>query len=131
VELLFELLGTLLWELLIQAIGEFIAEAGLGSMQHGLSSRRQRNPVVTAMGLMLLGAILGGVSVWLLPERFSDPGMFRGISLVVGPIVLGFMMDRWGRFRRSRGHQTTGLATFHGGAAFAFGVAVVRFFGTA
>jgi len=45
---------------------------------------------------------------------------------VVAPLVVGAALHGVGVWRRRCGHATTHLATFYGGAAFAFAYGVTR-----
>jgi hypothetical protein len=49
------------------------------------------------------------------------------ISLVIAPLVAGVCMHFLGEWRRRQDRKPTALATFTGGATFAFGMALVRF----
>jgi hypothetical protein len=126
-ELLLEVLVYLVAELVLPAALELLAELGFGALGRG--AKRARGGVLPALGLLLLGATAGGLSVWVLPQRLGSPGPFRGASLVLAPLALGALMSAWGGHRRTRGHETTVLASFWGGAAFAFGFALARFLG--
>ena len=50
-----------------------------------------------------------------------------GISLVIAQLVAGVCMHFLGEWRRRQDCKPTALATFTGGATFAFGMALVRF----
>jgi hypothetical protein len=121
-----ELLLELCLELFGEAILQILMEAGLATVQEA-AGRENRNPVLATIGYGLLGAILGGLSLWPLPTRLLAAAPVSGISLVVSPVVMGIVMQLWGGLRRAQGHRTTNLATWYGGAAFAFGLALVRF----
>jgi hypothetical protein len=82
---------------------------------------------VSWLGLVLIGAAIGGVSLYIWPDRLTVPGRFRGASLIVSPLVNGLALDMYGRWRRGRGGRPSHASTFWGGAFFAFGVALVRF----
>jgi hypothetical protein len=115
-----------LFELLFQGLLEVLFELGASSYKdtHG---RSNHHPIIAAIGYFLVGAALGGVSLLIWPNRFFEPGPIPGLSLVLSPVAAGVAMHAWGAYRSSRGHVTTNLATFLGGAAFAFGTALVRF----
>jgi hypothetical protein len=49
------------------------------------------------------------------------------MSLVLSPIVTGLLMEAYGRWRTSRGGYPSFVATFWGGALFAFVMALVRY----
>jgi hypothetical protein len=113
-------------QLLLEVIGEALLELGLSGFKD-VFDRRNWNPYLAAIGYLVLGAVLGGVSLCLWPQRVFQSGTIPGLSIVLSPLAGGAAMHAWGRFRRSRGHDPTNLATFLGGAAFALGCAVVRF----
>ncbi len=62
----------------------------------------------------------------MIPIRILPNSRFPGISLLLSPIAAGWIMKALGDWRRSRGHEPTVLATFWGGALFAFSMALVR-----
>ncbi len=119
----------ILW-FVVQFVGELFGEVLLELVLATFKSafdRPSRNPVLAAFGCLALGAAAGGVFVFAFPERLMAPAPRRGPSLVLAPLVGGAAMAAWGAFRRGRGHATSQLATWYGGAAFMFGVALVRF----
>jgi len=120
-----EFLLELCIEVFGEAILQILLEAGLATAQEA-AGRENRNPALATIGYCLFGAILGGLSIWLLPTRLVGTAPVSGISLVVSPVVMGIVMQLWGGLRRAQGHRTTNLATWYGGAAFAFGLALVR-----
>jgi hypothetical protein len=122
-----ELVLELFLELFGEAIVQILMEAGLATAQEA-AGRENRNPALATIGYLMLGGVLGALSLWLLPARLFGVSPATGISLIVSPLVMGIVMRLWGGLRRAQGHRTTNLATFHGGAAFALGVALVRFF---
>jgi len=50
---------------------------------------------------------------------------------VLAPLATGAAMHAFGARRRRRGRATSGLATFWGGAAFAFTMALARWLAVA
>ena len=120
-----EVLFELLFEGLGQVIGEALIEIGIVGVRAPFEKRG--NPVVSCIALLVLGAALGALLAWLAPERLTPWRAPPGASLVVAPLIAGGCMHAFGRWRASRGHSVTNLATFHGGASFAFGSALVRY----
>lgn len=120
------LLLEVLFELLLQIVVEILIELGFASVKEALG-RKNQNPVLATIGYALLGGALGGISLLMWPARFIRQTIVPGTSLVIGPLLSGAAMHWWGDFRRTQGHSPTNLATFYGGAAFALGVALVRF----
>lgn len=116
----------LLGELVLEVFGEALLEVGLSGLKEALG-RTNRNPSLAAVGYLILGALVGGLSVWLWPQRLFRNAPVPGLSLLLSPLAGGAAMEAWGRYRRAGGHETTNLATFLGGAAFALAYALVRF----
>ena len=119
-------LFQLLLEVFGQLILEVLAEFGLEAIKAAFE-RPNRGLPLAVLGLFVLGAGFGGLSLLAWPARFWKPGPIPGLSLILGPLCAGAAMHAWGTHRRASGHVTTNLATFAGGAAFAFGMTLVRF----
>lgn len=125
-ELIVSLVLELLLEILLSLLLEIPFELGISAYRKAWQ-RNNRSPVAASLGYMVLGFVLGIVSVLLYPESVLPAAGFRGLSLVLAPVLAGGVMHLWGGYRQSEGHPATNLATFFGGAAFAFGLAVARF----
>lgn len=124
---MFEILFSALWEIVLQIVSELVLESGYYATKESFRRRTRAHPGVAAIGVFLMGA-LGGLLSWLiLPGRIVQRGPIPGLSLIVAPIVTGLVMDRWGEWRDSRGSERSFMATFSGGALFAFAMALVRF----
>ncbi|MGC9971067.1 MAG: hypothetical protein ABSE56_10785 [Bryobacteraceae bacterium] len=94
---------------------------------HAFRRSRLANPVLAGIGILVLGAAAGFLTAWLLPHRLLPmTSSLRGISLLVAPLCTGWIMHLFGRWRRQRGGDPSLLATFWGGALFAFAMATVR-----
>jgi hypothetical protein len=111
----------------IQLAGELLVEFGFTSAREPFRERSRAHPVLAGAGVLLLGAIAGAITCFIRPTRVFQPGAIPGLSLLVSPILTGLIMDRYGEWRESRGSTRSYLATFWGGALFAFGMALVRF----
>lgn len=123
-----ELLLELLIELVFEIGGEVVLDLGVAGFKTA-RGRQNHHPVVAALGYFVLGGLVGGASLLVWSGRVLRPGPVPGLSLVVGPLLSGAAMHLWGQFRRAQGHSPSNLATFLGGAAFALGCALARFFG--
>ena len=88
---------------------------------------REINPVLAALGYVMLGMARGGVSVFLFPHPLIHPSRIHGISLLVSPVLTGLVMSRIGAALRRYGKHPTQIESFEYGFAFAFGMALVRY----
>ena len=125
-EFLAELIVEVLGDIIFQVVFEVLMEFGFESLSNVFQSRKKANPLLAASGLLLLGGALGLGFALLLPHRLVPTFRFPGLSLVLSPIGVGLLMHLFGTWRRKRGAVPTSLATFWGGAIFAFGMALVR-----
>lgn len=126
-EFILELLLTGLWEVILQISGEALLESGFRAAGEPFRRRSRAHPVIAGLGVALLGGLAGALTSLVWPARVFQPGPIRGASLFVSPFITGVAMDRYGRWREGRGVARSYLATFWGGALFAFSMALVRF----
>jgi H+/Cl- antiporter ClcA len=114
-------------ELLVQIVGEAIAEL----LGHGLLEPFRRpkpvHPWLAAIGYAVYGAVAGALSLWLFPALFIKAHWLRAANLVLTPIIAGLVMSRMGSWRRRRDKDLIRLDTFAYGAFFALSMAIVRF----
>jgi hypothetical protein len=113
-------------EMLADLFLEVVLEVGFSGFKRALG-RENHSALVATLGYLSLGAALGALSVAVLPHRIFEPGLFRGVSLVLSPVAGAIVMDWWGGLRQDRGYATTNLATWYGGGGFALGLALLRF----
>lgn len=121
-ELLFEIFG----EFILQFVFEALSEAGL----HLFKKPEQRSPSspwLAIAGYALLGALCGGLSLWVFPSFFIQSHVGRGIGLVVTPLLAAGAMALVGAWRRKRGEELIRLDRFTYGYVFAFAMAAIRF----
>jgi hypothetical protein len=107
---------------------EVLLDLGLKSVAEPFRSRKNGQPIVAALGLLLLGALIGGLTSLVLPNRVFDFHTPAGISLIVSPLITGLVMEFYGRWSDARGRPGSSFATWWGGALFAFGMAAARFY---
>ncbi len=120
---LLEFLLEIAGEFLIQILVELAVEAIVGR----LSLRKHWRPAVSALWLACCGAAAGFLSVWLLPKPvFVARPLIPGASLLLAPLAAGLAMHLLGKRLQESGRPATTLATFWGGALFAFVMALVR-----
>jgi hypothetical protein len=85
--------------------------------------------VLAGVGVAALGGLAGVLTSLIWPTRIFRPGPLPGVRLLVSPFITGVVMDRYGQWREDKGGQRSYVATFWGGALFAFTMALVRFVG--
>ena len=127
IEFIVEFVLTALWEILLQVLGEFLLEFGFRSMGESFRRRRRPNRFMSGVGVVLLGGLAGVLTSLIWPARMVRPGPLPGISLLASPMVTGVLMARYGKWQQDRGGRRSFVATFWGGAMFAFSMALVRF----
>jgi hypothetical protein len=121
-EFLFELLG----ELLLQVGLELLVEWGLRPFAEPFRARPK--PWLASIGYLLFGALMGGLSLLVLPHSFIAHHWLRVANVFVTPLIAGLCMALLGGWRRRRGQSTTSLDRFSYGFLFAISMAVVRYF---
>jgi len=117
---------------LLAALADGLFEALIELALEALFSTGERHPPFEgraggAFALILCGAVGGAVFTLLAPDRLIQLHAYiPGTSLLIAPLVAGACMHFLGEWRRRTGHKPTMLATFAGGATFAFGMALAR-----
>lgn len=120
IEVVLEVLG----ELLLQSGSEVVAEMGLQSMSE--TFKKQRNPLVAAIGYALFGAIFGGLSLLVFSQHLvSAP--WRMFNLVITPIIAGVLMALLGAWRARHGYSVLRIDKFAYGYIFALSFGLIRY----
>ncbi len=114
----------LILELVLQVVVESLVELGFHSL--GETMRRPRNPWLAALGFVLMGFLIGGLSLLVFPENFV-PEEWRLLNLAVTPILAGFLMSLIGAWRTRRGDNRMRIDRFGYGFLFAFAFGLIRF----
>jgi hypothetical protein len=117
------LLAGLAW-FVVDIVLELAGETLLG-LTHLLDEDEAARPVAIAW-FAIIGLAAGAASTLVAGERVIQRGPFLGVSLIVAPILLGAVMEWWGRLRASREHRISHLATWYGGGSMALGLAAGR-----
>ena len=119
-EFIFQILG----EFLLQIAIEILVELGFHSIREPF--RREVNPPVAITGYAILGAVLGGLSLLVLPHLLV-PEQWRLLNLLFGPVLAGLVMVGVGAVRSRKGQSLLRIDRFAYGYIFALALAVVRF----
>lgn len=117
------MLGVLL-SFLFDVVVEIVLE-GIFGLVRGLDEDEGAWPLAVLL-FVTVGACVGAATACAFPDRVLRPGPVVGVSLLVVPVALGGFMELWGAFITRRGRNTSHLATWYGGAAMGFGLALGR-----
>jgi len=121
-EFLFEVLG----ELLLQLVVEALAQAGVHVVRHPDRPPREHSPWVIAIGYLLFGLIAGALSLWLFPDYLIRSTAGRIAYLALGPVAAGAAVAAIGLWRSKRGVPRYGIDRFAYGYLFALSYARLR-----
>jgi len=124
-EVLLEILVQFVGEVLLQVVFEVLAEAGLRVFQEPF--RKPPNPWLAAVGYGVMGAILGAISLLILPGLLMASREAQIANLILTPLVAGAVMAAIGAWRRRRHQELIRLDRFAYGYLFALAMALVRF----
>ena len=125
--IILEIIFNLLAEIILQTIIELLVAFGNESIANSFREHRFANKYYAVFGCILLGGSVGFISYLFYPKHIFNVKSFYGFSLIISPIVVGFIMKSWGRWRIKSKKRVSILATFWGGALFAFAYSLVRF----
>jgi hypothetical protein len=130
-DFLFDLLlavAEIFLEALFELAGEAVLDLALRALGEAFESADRANPVLASLGYAILGFLAGGVSLFVFPHPLVRPSRVHGISLLVSPVVTGLLMSFIGSSLRRQGKKVVQIESFGYGFAFAFGMALIRFF---
>lgn len=116
----------LLFEVIVQIVLELLAEFGFTSVREAFGRTHQRSRAWAVVGIAVAGSAAGALAAWGIPQRVLPRPPVPGLSLLIGPLVAGTAMHFLGRAERRNGRAGSRLATFWGGALFAFCFSLAR-----
>ena len=128
-EFLFELVFEIFGEVLLQVMGELLAEWGLHLVRKP-DRRAPPHPLVTLLGYALLGLAVGALSLLVLPHSLLPGKGLRLANLVLSPLLSGAMLAWIGLWRARRGSPVPVRNRFMQGLVFAFAMAAARYVAT-
>lgn len=121
-----EFLAELLVELLVELFGELLLSLGWESLVATWQPKSKVHPALAYCGYVIAGTLIGTVSTLVVPRRFSSHIELSLLGVCMNALALGLTMHRYGARRSRAGNVTTHLASFWGGAAFAFAISAAR-----
>jgi len=123
VSALFEILGEVILQLILEFLVSLLARAG----RKVISTSARQSRIFSGFLFAVFGASAGLVSVRIFPHPLVHPSRFHGISLLISPVITGLVMFATGRLEQKFGRKPTQIETFWIGFIFAFAIALVRF----
>ena len=128
-EAIFEVLLELFGELLIQLIAQALGLVG----EHALQPYRNstpRSPTASILSHLAIGAALGGLSLIVWRDSLIHGDLARVAYLFLGPVVAGLLSAAIGWLLKRNNHDTVPLERFGYAYLFAFSLSGVRFLAT-
>lgn len=125
--IIIEILLNLILEVVVQMFFEILIALGYESIASSFKGRKEVNKYLALAGCFLLGSFIGLLSYLIYPNYIIKITYLHGISLFVSPVIVGLIMKKWGETRIESNKSISILATFWGGAIFAFAYSLVRF----
>ncbi|MEP7297509.1 MAG: hypothetical protein ABI702_15090 [Burkholderiales bacterium] len=123
-EFIFELLFEIFGELLLQIVFELLAEFGWRIASAPF--RKSPHPLAAGVGYAVFGALAGAISLWIFPRLFITSHLGQWANLIVTPLLSGGAMAMLGAWRRRNDRDTVLLDRFAYAFIFALAMGLVR-----
>ena len=123
--IIFEFLVQFLIEVLVQGTFEI---GGRGLVSIFRKDGTSVHPLLVICGYILMGAIAGGISIWLIPLHLLNLPVLQIINLAITPIVLGFIFEIFGRWKTKKEKPRYAVDRFSYGFTFALTMGLIRYF---
>ena len=124
-EIIFELLAQLVLEIVVQGIFEF---GGRGIVAIFRRKGATVNPWRAISGYLVMGAIAGFLSIWLIPMHLLNSSVLQIVNLAITPIALGFIFEALGRWKTNHDKPRYAVDRFSYGFTFALTMGLIRYF---
>jgi hypothetical protein len=119
------------FELLIEFLLQVAAELFLSFLWRKVRAARWKSRRISLWLILpflgVVGALVGWISILVIPSPMFHLGRIHGLSLIVGPLLTGMVMALIGSNLRRRKEMPAVLESFSGGFSFAFGMVLIRF----
>jgi hypothetical protein len=121
------MLLEVLFEAAFEFLAEFIGALIIRAVGAVFDTSEFKNPVLAYIVYLVLGGLVGGLSLLLFPFPLVHSSRLPGLSVIISPVLAGLGMSMVGSTLRKRNKKAMRIESFGYGFAFAFGMAVVRF----
>lgn len=120
-------------ELVVELVGEFLLALVLEVGGRALLApfRAEPSPWISSAGYLLLGALLGGLSLWLVPHHLVQQPALRVLNLLLTPFAVGATMGLMGQWRAKKSLRVLRMDRFAHGYLMALSLGLVRDLGAA
>jgi len=115
-----------LLELLLELIGEPLLAGIARALAATLPGSWRGRPWLAALGYVLLGFLLSGLSIWLLSHHVIKTPALRAANFVLGPILCGITLSLVGLWRRRHEQPPSLIDGFRYGVLFGLTAQLVR-----
>lgn len=114
----------MLGEFLIEAVTQILAELGIRAFSRIFKPKL--NPWLYVADYILLGVMLGCVSLFIFPAHLIHSKPLRLVNLVITPMAAGLCMAGWKAWQVRRGYSALRIDSFVYGFFFALSVSMIR-----
>lgn len=116
-------------ELIVELVGEFLLALILEFGGRALLApfRAEPSPWISCAGYLLLGALLGALSLWLMPHHLVQQPALRVLNLLLTPFAVGATMGWMGQWRARKGLRVLRMDRFAYGYLMALSLGLVRY----
>jgi hypothetical protein len=115
-----------LLELLLELLGEPLLTGVARALAATLPNRWRESPWLAGVGYVLVGLLLSGLSIWLVPHHLLKSPVLRAANFVAAPILCGFTLSLVGVWRQRRHRAPSLMDGFRYGMLFGLTVQLVR-----
>ncbi len=126
-EFIFEILAEILVEVVFALIVELFSTAGFHFLGAPFSGE-DASPVAKAIGYLVFGGLLGGLSLLVMPDGQIQSELGRTLYAIGTPIIAGAMMAGIGWIRSKKDKPTVPIESFTYGLLFVLPIVSIRFF---
>lgn len=116
-------------EVIVELVAEFLLALVLefGGRVLLAPFRAEPSPWISCTGYGVLGALLGGVSLWFMPHHFVQWPVLRVLNLLLTPFAVGATMGWMGQWRARKGLRVLRMDRFAYGYLMAVSLGLVRY----